>query len=172
MNYSVINTSKSDLEFVYFLFEKAIEYQRKNNYTVWRGYDKNALMTDMAKKLQFKIVRDKEVLCVFSICYSDQIIWRERENQDAIYIHRMVTNPKHRGQKQFTKVLMWAIEKAKEKNLAYIRMDTWGDNPKIIEYYKSFGFQFIENYTTPRTKELPTQHRNLNLALLQMDLKN
>jgi hypothetical protein len=49
-------------------------------------------------------------------------------------------------------------------------MDTWADNYKIIEYYKSFGFVFIENYKTPDTPELPIQNRNLNVALLELAL--
>lgn len=172
MSYKLIHTTKSDLEFIYYLFERAIEYQRGNNYTVWKGYDKNALTNDIENQLQYKVVQDGETLCVFSICYSDKIIWRELEKGDALYIHRMVVNPKYRGQKQFAKVLSWASKTAKEKELSFIRMDTWADNPKIVEYYTSYGFQFIENYTTPNTKELPIQHRNLGLALLQYDLGN
>ncbi len=170
MNYSVAPTSKSDLEFIYFLFEEAIEYQKNNNYTAWQGFDKNALINDMESQLQYKIMKGREVLCVFSICYSDKIIWRGMENGDAIYIHRMVVNPEYRGQKQFEKVLMWAIKEARKKRLSYIRIDTWADNPKIVAYYTSFGFRFIEYFTTPNTDKLPVQHRNLDLALLQFDL--
>jgi len=49
-------------------------------------------------------------------------------------------------------------------------MDTWGDNPKIIEYYKKFGFRFIEFYTTGCQTELAVQNRNLKVALLEMVL--
>ena len=48
-------------------------------------------------------------------------------------------------------------------------MDTWADNTKIIAYYKSYGFKFIENYKTTNDSELPIQNRNLNVALLEMD---
>ncbi len=47
-------------------------------------------------------------------------------------------------------------------------MDTWADNKKIITYYQSFGFEFVENYKTTDAPELPTQNRNLNVALLEM----
>ncbi|WP_410503411.1 hypothetical protein [Flavobacterium succinicans] len=78
-----------------------------------------------------------------------------------------MVNPKCKGQKQFGKVLSWAIELAKCKNLRYIRLDTWGDNQSILDYYMSYGFKFVENYTTPSTLNLPIQHRNLYLALLE-----
>jgi ribosomal protein S18 acetylase RimI-like enzyme len=92
------------------------------------------------------------------------------EKGDAIYIHRIVVNPKFKGQKQFEKLLNWIVYFAKAKRLKYVRMDTWAENPNIIEYYKSYGFQFLESYTTPNTLELPDQHRNLKVALLEIKL--
>ena len=168
--YEIINTSKKDLEFVFYLFEEAIEYQKRKKYTVWKGYDKNSLKQDVENKLQYKIVSANEILCIFSVCYSDKIICKDKEYGNAIYIHRAVVNPKHRGQKQFEKILKWAITDSKKRELKFIRMDTWADNPKIIDYYKSFGFEFVENFTTPNSPDLPSQHRNLDLALLQYEL--
>jgi GNAT superfamily N-acetyltransferase len=169
-NYQIKNTSTEDLNFIYGLFEEAINYIKRNNYVGWTTYDKNFIIQDIIKKLQFKITNGNDVLCLFSICFSDVLIWREMEKGDAIYLHRIVVNPKFKGQKQFEKILNWIIEFAKEKGLKHIRMDTWADNPNIIEYYKSYGFQFLENYTTPNTPELPDQHRNLKVALLEMKL--
>ena len=90
---------------------------------------------------------------------------------NAIYLHRIVVNPSFKGQKQFKKTLKWTQEFAKKKELKYIRMDTWAENPNIINYYKSFGFKHIEDYTTPNTTELPEQHRNLKVALLELELE-
>lgn len=117
------------------------------------------------------MVEDNTILCVFSICFSDSIIWRERENGNAIYLHRIVVNPEFKGQKQFEKILNWTIEYAQKNNLKNIRIDTWGDNENIIKYYQSFGFKFIENFTTPITENLPIQHRNLYLALLEYEIR-
>lgn len=170
INYQIENTSTDDLGFIYTLFEAAIDYIKKNNYVGWTTYDKNFIQQDIDKQLQFKITKGNDLLCIFSICFSDELIWRELEKGDAIYLHRIVVNPAFKGQKQFEKILDWIIKFAKEKGLKYIRMDTWADNPNIIEYYKSYGFQFLENYTTPNTPELPDQHRNLKVALLEMKL--
>ena len=170
MKYKIINTVKSDLKFVYSLFEYAIEYQKRKNYPVWKGYDQKTLEKDVDNLLQYKIVEDEEILCVFSICYSDEIIWREKEKGDAMYLHRIVVNPKHKGQKQLAKIFDWSIELAKHRNLNYIRMDTWDHNPNLPEYYKSFGIKFVEYFKTSNISELPIQHRNLGLALLQFDV--
>lgn len=169
-DYQIVNTLEEDLEFTYQLFEEAIAYQQRKGYSVWQGYDKKALQNDVHQQLQYKIVIDDTIACVFSICYADPIIWREKEQANAMYLHRIVVNPHLKGQKQFQKILDWSIQHAQQRGTQFIRMDTWGDNPTIIDYYKSFGFRFIENYTTPNSEELPTQHRNLYLTLLEFEI--
>ncbi len=167
-NHNVLNTSTEDLDFIYALFDEAILYIKKNNYVGWITYDKDFIQKDIENNLQFKVVRDDDILCVFSICFTDRLIWRKKEKGDAIYLHRIVVNPIFKGQKQFEKILGWVREFAAKIGLRYIRMDTWAENPNIIGYYKSFGFTHIEDYTTPNTKRLPQQHRNLKVALLEL----
>jgi ribosomal protein S18 acetylase RimI-like enzyme len=76
-------------------------------------------------------------------------------------------NPAFKGQKLFGRILDWAIDQSRTKGLTHIRMDTWANNPVIIDYYRSFGFKVVENYTTPDTNELPAHNRNLALTLLE-----
>jgi len=166
----IVNTTKDDLDTIFWLFEQAMEMQGKNDYKVWDGIDKIALQKDIDEKVQYKIVNGDDILCIFSIQFNDPFIWRDRDRDDAIYLHRIVVNPNFRGQKQFQKVLDWAKQFARQNDLKFVRMDTWAENLKIIEYYKSYGFEFIENYKTRDTIELPIQNRNLNVALLEMEL--
>ena len=171
-NIKITNTTKDDLDTVLWLFEEAMDLQGKNGYKVWEGIDKIALEKDIEEGLQYKIVKDYDMLCIFSIQHSDPFIWRDRDKGDEIYLHRIVVNPNFKGQKQFQKVLNWAKQFARKNNLKFVRMDTWADNKKLINYYKSFGFEFIENYKTTNATELPIQNRNLNVALLEMKLND
>ena len=166
-DYKIVNTEEGDLAFSFWLFEEAIAYQTRKGYKVWNGYDKEILRSDVANRLHYKVTDGQHILCIFSVCYSDKIIWEERDRGDAVYLHRVVVNPNFKGHQQFGKILNWAIEHAKEKKIKYVRMDTWADNPNIIAYYKSFGFNFIGNMITPDSEELAIQQRNLALALLE-----
>ncbi|MCY1512485.1 hypothetical protein D9M68_469460 [compost metagenome] len=170
MKYVITNAVNDDLPVIYNLFEKAIQFLKANRYIGWNSYDKAFIKSDIAQGLLFKITYGKEIACIFSVCYSDALIWREKEMGNAIYLHRIVLNRNFAGEKLFNKVLEWAIPFAKNRKLEYVRMDTWADNEKIIAYYKSYGFSFIENYTTPNTENLPVQHRNLHVALLELAL--
>ena len=163
----IINTQPSDLPFIYKLFDEAIAYQKRNGYPVWPDYDKDVLRQDIAQQLQYKVLTDDRMHGVFSIGYTDKMVWRERENGQALYLHRIVVNPKMKGQKLFGKILDWARQHAQEKQLQSIRMDTWADNPTIIDYYRSFGFSIVDYYTTPNSEALPVQQRGNDVVLLE-----
>lgn len=168
--YSIQNTTPDDLPIIYQLFEESIRYQESKGYPSWKNYDKSALVRDVENKNQYKIIIDSKIAIVFSVCYSDKIIWRERELDDAIYLHRIVVNPAFKGKKLFGEILNWTVKHAREKKLHYVRMDTWAKNPTIINYYLGFGFRHLENYLTPDSDELPVHNRELALALLELTL--
>jgi ribosomal protein S18 acetylase RimI-like enzyme len=161
----------SDLEQIFELFDHSISYQEKNGYPVWRNYDKTVIIKDIESKNQYKVVVGSTIGIVFSIGYTDKVIWRTLDQGNSIYLHRIVVNPDLKGRKLFGLILDWAIQHAQQKELGSIRMDTWADNPTIIKYYQNFGFTVVENYTTPDSIELPVHNRNLDLTLLEYKLK-
>jgi ribosomal protein S18 acetylase RimI-like enzyme len=168
--YNIEQASMQDMDTICRLFDEAIIFQKAHNYIGWETYDEEYLKADVKSGLLFKVITASGISGIFSICYTDRLIWREMEKGNALYLHRIVLNREFRGEKIFRKILDWSLEAAANKRLRYIRMDTWAENEKIISYYKSYGFSFIENYTTPATGELPVQHRNLKVALLELEL--
>ena len=65
----IVNTTIEDLNSVLWLFEQAMELQGKNGYKVWDGIDKIALEKDIKSRLHYKILKGKDILCIFSIQY-------------------------------------------------------------------------------------------------------
>lgn len=164
----IVNTTLSDQDDVFSFFEQSIVYQEKNGHISWRNYDRKAVLRDIENKMQFKIVVNGMTAMVFSVCFSDPLIWRQRDQGDAIFLHRIVVNPLFKGRRLFGTIVEWAVAVAREKQLRFVRMDTWAKNPTIIKYYQTFGFELVELFTTPNTNELPVHNRNLDLALLQL----
>ena len=165
--YEVIYTEMSDLGLIFELFEQSINYQEKKGYPVWRNYDRNAIIKDIENKNQYKVIIGSSIAIVFSVGYADKIIWRHHDKGDSLYLHRIVVNSKLKGQRLIGKIVDRAIHHCKQKGLNTLRMDTWANNSTLIEYYKTFGFNVIENYTTPDSIELPVHNRNLALTLLE-----
>jgi ribosomal protein S18 acetylase RimI-like enzyme len=165
--FAITHTDSFDLSFIFELFEQSILYQEAKGYPVWKNYDKDAIIRDVHDKNQYKAVNKDGIGIVFSVSYRDKIIWREHDQGESIYLHRIVVNPAFKGRKLFGLIVQWAIDHIKEKGLTSIRMDTWASNTAIINYYKSFGFEVVENYTTPETPDLPVHNRNLPLTLME-----
>lgn len=165
--YLIEHTNKEDLRSIYSLFEEAIDYQKRNHYPVWKGYDKKVISNDIEKGLQFKLTIDGAIAFFFSLCHSDKIIWGGKDDNSAVYIHRMVVNPKFKGKQLFFISLDWIKQYAKDYELNFIRMDTWADNPNLIAYYQKFGFTVVDRITTPDSDELPFPQRNNNIVLLE-----
>jgi len=83
--HKIENTNLADLEFIYGLFDQSILYQEKKGFPVWRNYDKATLLNDVKLGNQYKVTIHGQVAIVFSVCYSDKILWREMETGDSIY---------------------------------------------------------------------------------------
>jgi ribosomal protein S18 acetylase RimI-like enzyme len=165
--FTVLNTTLTDLPVIIKLFDDSIIYQEQHGYPTWKNYDQDAIVKDINHTNQYKAANDNGIAIVFSVSYNDRIIWRHHDDNQSIYLHRIVVNPEFKGQKLFRLILEWAKAHIKQKGLKNIRMDTWANNPNIINYYKGFGFEVVENYTTPDTVELPVHNRNLALTLLE-----
>jgi ribosomal protein S18 acetylase RimI-like enzyme len=165
--FQVINTEQTDLPLIFEFFEHSIAYQQAKGYPVWKDYDKGSIIKDITDKNHYKAVSKDRIGIVFSVGYKDKIIWREHDKGESIYLHRIVVNPEFKGQKLFGLIVEWAIDHIRQKKLKTVRMDTWAANTQIINYYKTFGFHVIENYTTPDSPELPVHNRNLALTLME-----
>jgi GNAT superfamily N-acetyltransferase len=166
-HHEIRNTTREDLPFIYELFDQSIVYQERNGYPVWRNYDKNAIVRDIDSGHQYKVAIDGTMALVFSVAYTDSVIWRQMDRGHSVYLHRIVINPAFKGQRLFGLILAWSKRHLQERGLRSIRMDTWAANPTIIQYYQSFGFVVIENFTTPDSEDLPLHNRNLALTLLE-----
>ena len=115
--HSIINAEIDDLPFIYNLFEQAINYQKINQFIGWLNYDKDFIKMDIINGLLFKVIVEHEIMGIFSICFKDELIWRDKENGDAIYIHRVILNRLFTGKKIFKIILEWAISFSWQKNL-------------------------------------------------------
>jgi GNAT superfamily N-acetyltransferase len=168
----IIKADLSDFTMVCWLFDEAIKFQKSNNYVGWEKYDIQFILKDIQEGNLFKLINEQQVVAIFSICFTDNLIWKELDNNKSLYVHRVITNPNFRGNNSFSYVLEWLVNYAKSKSLNAIRMDTWFDNPRLIQLYKTYGFVQIRDYVTENSDALPIQHRNLHVSLLELIISN
>lgn len=168
--HTISPSSDLDIPTVLGLFEKVIVHQNNPQYKVWNHIDTDSILQDIHLQRQYKLCKNYEILAVFTVLLSDELIWQERETHKSVYLHRIVANPKFKGQKLFSKILLWVRDFARLQHRTSIRMDTWADNSKLIEYYQTYGFSIVDSITTNHSCSLPEQNRGIEVTLLELPI--
>lgn len=166
------NAGPGDIETLFSLYDAAIEFQKTVFDKHWLGFDRDLVNTEIAERRLWKLTEDDAVACIWSVAYSDPMIWGENSGDSAMYIHRIVTNPNFRGRGYVRVITGWAIAHARGSGLRFVRMDTWGDNQKLLEYYQSCGFAFKGLVTPTPSETLPKHYEGISLSLFEIDLEN
>ena len=166
----VTNSTPEDLDTIFELYDEAVKFQKTVFNKQWQGFERGLVEQEIAENRQFKIVIDGEVACIFAITFTDPLIWKEKDQDPSIYIHRIVTNPRFRGGSFVKEIVKWAKVYAKSIEKKYVRMDTWGDNLRLREYYVSCGFDYLGITVMKNTEGLPKHYEGLSLALFQIEL--
>jgi ribosomal protein S18 acetylase RimI-like enzyme len=159
-----------DFEEIFRLYDAAIEFQKTVFDKSWLPFDREMIAKEIAEKRHWKILADDKIACIFSVTFSDELIWKERNSDAAIYIHRIVTNPEFRGRKFVPKITDWAIDHAKSIGKKFVRMDTWGNNQKLIDYYTACGFQFLGAVEPTKSDDLPKHYEGITLSLFEIKI--
>ncbi len=167
---TIQHSTQEDIDEIFRFYDMAVEYQKKVFHKHWQGFDRELVEKEIKEKRQWKIIIDDTIACVFAITYSDPFIWKEKDKDPSIYIHRIVTHDKFRGRNFVVEIIKWCKEHAKEKGKKFIRLDTWGDNPKLIDHYQKCGFTFLGIITPTPSMDLPKHYDCINLSLFEIKL--
>lgn len=168
---NIKNVIIEDIDEVFSLYKIASDYQKsKKNVVVWPDFKRSMVALEILENRQWKMIINNEVMCVWAINFSDEQIWEERNKDAAIYIHRIATNPNFRGHNFVIKIVDWAKKIALQNNLQYIRLDTVGNNTKLIKHYKNAGFDFLGIFDLKNTASLPDHYQNEPACLFEIDL--
>lgn len=166
----ITNSTPDDIDIIFELYDEAVKFQKTVFNKQWQGFERSLVETEISEGRQWKIIVEGQVVCIFAITFSDPLIWNEKDKDPAIYIHRIVTNPEFRGGAYVKEIVKWSKDYARSINKKYVRMDTWGDNEKLKEYYVSCGFEYLGQTRMENTAGLPKHYEGLSLSLFEIQL--
>ncbi len=167
---AIVNCILSDMPLLQHFYDVAREYQQAKSLRHWKAFDPVLLQKEIEEKRHWKITEGDTIACIFMTAYDDPYIWGERNKDPSVYIHRIVTHPDWRGKNYTGKIIDWARAHGKIHNKKFIRMDTWGDNPKLIDYYINCGFTYLETLSPETTANLPAHYSCISLALFEISI--
>ncbi len=164
----ILNSTLHDIDTIFELYDAAIAHQKAVSHLHWLPFERSLIEKEIAEGRQWKIVIDGEIACIFMSAYSDPNIWGEKDADPAIYLHRIVTNPRFRGRNFVAIIVDWAKEHGKMLDKQFVRLDTWSDNLRLKEHYLRCGFQFVGVVTPTNLGTLPSHYAGISLGLFEM----
>jgi hypothetical protein len=156
---TIENCTPGDVETILGLYQSARELQTTKQMVVWPIFERSFIEQEILEQRQWKLLADKIIACNWAITFKDKEIWGEKDKDDSVYIHRIATNPAMHGNRYIDKIVEWAKVYAKQKDKNFIRLDTLGNNTKLIEHYISAGFEFLGITRLTDTANLPGHYR-------------
>lgn len=166
----ILNSTIDDMDEIFRLYKAATDFQKTKHVVQWLEFDKALIKNEIEESRQWKIIIDNKIACIWATTFSDPSIWEDRSNDPAIYIHRIATNPEFRGQNLVSKIVEWVKQYAKTNGKKFIRIDTVGNNEKLIDYYKTCGFSFLGLSKLKDTSGLPEHYQNSTVSLLEIKM--
>jgi len=164
------NSTETDIPEIFRLYKLATALQKeKFPENQWPEFDRKLIETEVAEKRQFKLIINGAVACVWAVTYSDPEIWPEDDGLSSVFIHRIATNPDFRGNNYVKLIVEWAKNFASDKK--YIRMDTCGENQRLIAHYKDCGFTFLGIKKLQHANNLPSHYQNADVCYFELKLK-
>lgn len=169
---TITNSNLDDITEIFRLYQLARDFQKiQFPENLWPEFDRDFIATEVIENRQFKIVIDNKIACIWAITYNDADIWEEKENNDAIYIHRIATNPEFRGNNFVQMIADWSKDFARKENKKFVRMDTCGQNDRLINHYKNCGFEFLGMKKLKDSSGLQAHYHNADVCFFEIELK-
>ena len=167
----ISNSTINDIDEIFELYTIATNYQKARSAFSWPDFERVLIELEIAENRQWKMSIDDAIACIWATTFSYPLIWEEKNNDPAVYIHRISTNPSFRGRNLVLHIVEWAKLYAKNNERKLIRMDTVGENEKLIEHYKKCGFNFLGLSKLKNTVGLPAHYKNATVSLFEINIE-
>lgn len=167
---NITSSTAQDIPEIFRLYRQATAFQKlKFPENQWPEFDQSLISGEIAEGRQFKLLIEGQIACIWAISFNDFQIWENDDGQSALYIHRIATNPDFRGHHFVQQIVDWARIFAQNKK--YIRMDTCGENKKLIQHYCNCGFEFLGMKKLKDPTGLPEHYHDTEVCYFEIQLK-
>lgn len=148
------NSTQENLDDIMKLIHQAQNYFKNANIDQWQdGYPNNeTIRDDILQNNSYILIENNQVIATMYLSFENEPTYSHIDGQwltDYPYavIHRIVVDENQKGKNIAGKLLKFATQKCKEKNIYSIRIDTHNDNHSMQKFLYKNGFQLCGNIT-------------------------
>ncbi|MDO4792763.1 MAG: GNAT family N-acetyltransferase [Filifactor alocis] len=114
---------------------------------ILEGRDNHHTDVAIAKGNVFVLEEEHKIVAVMILYPSktawDTVLWKEEEEMDAFYLHRLTLSLDRRGERLAHRCLQWAIDHARKEGKAAVRLDCLKKIPYLNQLYAEAGFRHL-----------------------------
>ena len=170
MELQIANCTPNDIDTIFKFYKMATDFQKAKSVVHWPEFDPKLIEQELEENRLWKIISGQDIACIWATAFDDPDIWEERNDDPAVYIHRIATNPDFRGRNLVNHIVNWAIGYAAANNKKFIRLDTVGENKGLIAHYTKCGFDFLGLKKLRNTSGLPAHYDKATVSLFELKL--
>lgn len=142
MNIKIEIAKENDIETIQDLIVKRCKWFDENNIKQWdmsyaKRYDKDYFKNQINTNLMYVGKYDETIAGCMLLKNKDEDYWQDDE--PSYYIHHLATDILYKGIGK--SLINFAINKARNDNKKYLRLDCFKSNIKLNNHYKNLGFE-------------------------------
>ena len=155
------NASISDLEQFHVLTKRCAKNMIENGIFQWNEKypSKEVLQKDIELQQIWKLVENDVIVGIIVLTEIEDLEYKNvkwlTKNYKNLYIHRLAIHPNFQGKGYAQKLMDFAEDFAKENKYNSIRLDTFSQNKRNLQFYEKRNYTKLEAIYFPKQSEHP-----------------
>ena len=151
----------NELDRVKEIAEACAKNMIENNIFQWNDKypSREIFKEDIKNKSLYVSKIDQEVVGCIMFSFRKDDVYKTvnwiTEDEYNLYIHRLAVDPIFQKRGIARKMMDFAEDFAKSNNYISVRLDTFSQNPRNNKFYKSRGYNKLDDVYFPRQSEFP-----------------
>jgi len=131
----------ADFEAVMAILEEASQWLLSKSIHQWpAGAFPKTYVANAIERGEFYLARQNgQAAGTIKLQWSDKLIWGDQPD-DAGYVHHLAIRRAFAGHQLGRQLLHWAEGQVAAADKQYLRLDCWGENVKLKQYYERAGY--------------------------------
>ncbi len=153
--------TQNQLDRVKEIAEACAKNMIENNIFQWNDKypSREIFKEDIKNKSLYVSKIDQEIVGCIMFSSSKDDVYKTvnwiTEDEYSLYIHRLAVHPIFQKRGIARKMMDFAEDFAKSNNYISIRLDTFSQNPRNNKFYKSRGYNKLDDVYFPKQSEFP-----------------
>lgn len=141
-NFSVLS---GEIEAAINIMKEVTNWGRSVGLSVWKDeYITKKKLLEGVNEDNFYVGQvSKDNASCMILQWKDILFWPEAKENEAGYIHKLCVRRKYSGIGLSQKMVEFAIQECKKRNIGYLRLDTGWNKKKLCNLYESLGFKLV-----------------------------